>query len=223
MSNRELLVKEDLDVRKDLLRGLAGIHLEDSALLVVKVNDRHGLLLEGDETLADALDVVIDAAAGLSTLHEALQHDLLGAVHEQNEAGVHDLRRHLGLPAAVVVVVARETVDKEARLVSLVEVLEDSSLQQSDGDLCRNDLALLDQLGDHLAVGTAALDFTAKKIASAQMDEAVVLHNVGTLRPLAAAGTTKHKHNIGLVTRGSHCLIKPTKTEKQRSKKTKTK
>lgn len=83
--------KDVLDLCIDSLRGIDTGDGVDLSVLVVVLDDRVRGLGEDAETLLDGLDVVVCATAGLTTLHQALQHHLLGALKVQCELAWNDL------------------------------------------------------------------------------------------------------------------------------------
>lgn len=54
------------------------------------LDDRHRRLFKGFEALLDALDIVVGATARLAALEESSEHDVFGAVKEQNELALGD-------------------------------------------------------------------------------------------------------------------------------------
>lgn len=93
----------------DVVGGHVGADADDAVLLLVVVDDGHAGLDKGAEALADALGVVVVAAARLAALEQAALHLRLGTVVEEHEA-----RRADGLlELDGLVELAREAVDEE--------------------------------------------------------------------------------------------------------------
>jgi len=197
-SSEELFVKELADCHKDLIGSLRSVDVVDATLLLVVLHNRQRLLVEGHQTLADRLSVVVCAARRLSARKTALDHRLFRTVKEQHKTGIHLLCRHLLLPALVVAPVARETVHQEVCFVVRTlsgKGLVDSCLQKTHSNLSRNNLAKTDHLSNHSTVLAAAGHLAAEKIAGAEVLEAVLRHDVRTLRAFAAPGTAENKNN----------------------------
>jgi len=62
-------------------------HLDDPALTLKLLHDRHTCLNEGAEALFDGLEIVICTTRGLATVQKTLFHDGFGAVEEEGEFG----------------------------------------------------------------------------------------------------------------------------------------
>lgn len=141
------------------------------------------------ESLLDALLVVILAAACLAALEETLKHLFLGCGEEQDHGRLADLvmpdmlTYNVTMSQATYVLIkldclvhlAGEPIDEEATLavlptLALVLLCESSThgiLEELDGDLHRNDLALTNVLADHLTVlGAFAVLLRAKEVTS---------------------------------------------------------
>lgn len=83
--------KDVLDVGINSIGGVNTRNGVDLAILFVVLNDGVGSLGEDAEALRDGLDVIVGAAARLTALHQALQHDLFGAFEVQCKLAWHDL------------------------------------------------------------------------------------------------------------------------------------
>lgn len=142
------------------------------------------------ESLLDALLVVILAAACLAALEETLEHLFLGCGEEQDHGRLADLvmpdmleykvttmsqATHVLIKLDCLVHLAGEPIDEEATLavlptLALVLLCESSThgiLEELDGDLHRNDLALTNVLADHLTIlGAFAVLLRAKEVTS---------------------------------------------------------
>lgn len=183
-----------LGVLGDLLGGGRGVDLDDAALLLVVVDDGHAGLDKGAEALADALLVVVGAAAGLAALEQARLHGGLGAVVEEHELGGAD--RLLELEGLVQL--AREAVDQEPAALGARGLPRDlvlhRVLQQRDRHLHRHDLAVLDVVLDQLPVlGPLPVLLLPQQVARRQVREAVRRDQLGALGALAGAGACSER------------------------------
>lgn len=175
-----------------------GVNLDDLALLLELVHDRHARLDEGLEALADALGVVVGAAAGLATLQQAALHDLLGAVEEEDELGGADALFEL----VSLVELTGEAIDKEAALLgaTLLEGLGHGVLEELNGHLHGNNKAVLDVVADEVTeLGTGALLLSTQQVAGRKMNEAMLGDESGALGSLAGTGTTEDEKNGDVV------------------------
>ncbi len=188
----EPLAEALLGLGKDLVGGGDGLDLDDLALLLVVVDDGHARLDKGAEALADALGVVVGAAAGLAALEQALLHDLFRAVKEEDELGGAD--RVLELVGLVEL--AREAVDEEAALPGALfrERVRHGVLEQLDRHLHGHNQAVFDVVADKVAklrAGTVLLG--AEEVAGGEMREAVLLDELGALGALAGARAAENE------------------------------
>ncbi len=167
-----------------------GAYLGD--LVVVVLNDRPRLVLEGAEPLADRLDIVVDPAARLAALHQPFLEHLLGAVVHEH-AGDLERRAHHRLPSGEVVRVAREAVDEEA----LAAVRFDRVYKELARDLDGHDAPVADVLVDQRALLRPALALGAKQVARRQMDVSTLVDDPRALRALAGAGATQDEDDGG--------------------------
>ena len=183
---------------KDVGRRRGGVNLDNLALLLELVHDGHARLNEGLEALADALGVVVGAAAGLATLQQAALHDLLGAVEEEDELGGADaLFELVGL-----IKLTGEAVNEEAALVraTLLKGLGHGVLEELDSHLHGDDEAVLDVVADEVTeLGTGALLLSTQQVAGRQVDEAVLGDESGALSSLAGTGTTEDEKDGDVV------------------------
>eukprot|EP00053_Salpingoeca_punica_P018345 m.179517 g.179517 ORF g.179517 m.179517 type:complete len:353 (-) comp17410_c1_seq5:1665-2723(-) len=179
-------------VRVDLVDRAGGQHVADQAALCEDVEDRARFLLKRVEALAQCLDVVVVAAAALAALKHASDADLLRAVEVEHEAGV-DLVRHGLLPPFVVFQVAREAIDEEL----LASAFSHGLLNETDGNLDRDNGALLDVVVDEGGHFRPRVSLSAQQVARRQMHKAEILDNALALRALASARAAQDKHNVG--------------------------
>jgi hypothetical protein len=200
----------DLEVRSELfgealLGGLedvsgsrGGVNLDDLALLLKLIDDGHARLDKGLEALADAVGVIVSAAAGLSALKETALHDVLRAVIEEDELGGTDgLLELVGL-----IKLAGEAVNEEAALVraALLEGLSHGVLEELDGDLHGDDETVLDVVTDQIAeLRAGALLLGAQQVTSGQVHEAVLGDEVGALGSLAGARAAEDEDDSDVV------------------------
>ena len=144
-----------LEISKDVFNGVETIDPLAAALPIIEVDDRHGLIAERCESLAQGFYVVIVSAGGLASLGDAGNHSLFVGVHEQDERHVHRVPDH-ACPAVVVVLVSREAVNQEA--LGCPAVLLHAFLEKLTSDLNRDnfalDNALIDQ-GSGLGAGVS--------------------------------------------------------------------
>lgn len=179
---------------KDGLWSRGGVHLDHLALLVIVVYDGHARLDKGPESLADALGIVVGAAARLSTLEKAFLHDLFGAVEEEDHLGGADrLFKFVRL-----VKLSGETVDEEAALgsTSLGESFGHGVLEKLDGDFHGDNETVLDIVADQVAkLRTRTFLLGAQQVAGRQMSEVVFLDQVGALSSLAGTGPAEHEND----------------------------
>lgn len=201
------LSESSLDVLIDLIRGLNSLDLDDTTLFVKVVNNGHASLDKGSETLADALLVVISSAASLAAVEQTLLHDLLSALKEQSEDTLADGLLELNS----LVHLARETVNQELVDVFVLDGVLHGVLEQLNGDLHRNNLAVANVLLDQVAEVTAlAVLLFTQQITSGKMLELVVANDVGALSALASTGTTEDEDDGSLtvfVTSGEERLV----------------
>lgn len=85
----EEILEDTLKLSKNFINRLEAVNLAHFALLVVEVDDRHRLVLEGGEALAKGLDVVIISAASLGALLNALDHGVLISIEEDTEGDIN--------------------------------------------------------------------------------------------------------------------------------------
>lgn len=189
------LSEADLDVLVDLVRGLNSLDLDNTAILLKVVNDRHAGLDKGSETLADTLLIVISSAAGLATVDQTLLHDLLGTLKEQGKVALADGLFELDS----LVHLAGETVDEEFVDAVVLNGGLHGVLEQLDGDFHGDNLAVADVLLDEVAkIAALAVLLFAQQVAGREMLELVVADNVAALSALASAGTTEDKDDSSL-------------------------
>lgn len=65
------------------------IDLPALALLVIVVNDGHGLISEGCEPFLQGLDIIVIASTRLRSLENAADHGVLVCVHEEYEGDIY--------------------------------------------------------------------------------------------------------------------------------------
>ena len=148
MIQLNILLEMLLDLFEHLFGRLGGVDLNHLAVLAEVLDDGHGGVEVGVEPLLQRLEVVVGAAgAGGAAVQAPLDARLLVAHEEQDKVEV-GLVPHLLVPAAQVVLVAREAVDEELVRAGLVH----GALEQRAGDLD----------GDDGAVGDVALDQLAE-------------------------------------------------------------
>lgn len=175
---------------------LSRINLDDAALGLKFVDDRHGSLDESLKTLADAVDVVIGAARGLATVKQALLHDRFGTVKEECELS----RADAILEGVSLVELAGKAVNQELLLVLSRDSSLHGILEKLDGDLHGHNLALANVLLDHLAkLAAGPFLLLAKQIAGRQVLESVVAHQIRALGALTRAGTAQNKDDGDLI------------------------
>lgn len=181
------LVRGDLE---DDIRGRASVNLDDTALLLVAVDDGHAGLDKSLEPLLDALSVVVGSTTRLASLEESSLHDGFGAIIKENGASAaHSLLKLLGL-----VHLAGEAIDEESTLCGALALhrLTHSVLEELDGDLHRDNGAVPDAVVDEgakLAPGAGL--FSTEQITGGEVNEAVFLHQTGALRALSGTGAAE--------------------------------
>lgn len=201
------LGKTKLDVLVDFIGALNSLDLDDTTLLVKVLDNGHAGLDKGSETLANALLIVVSSAAGLATVEQTLLHDVLGALEKQGKDTLADGLFELnGL-----VHFAGEAVDKELVDAFVLDGCLHGVLEQLDGDLHGDNLAVADVLLDQVAkVGSLTVLLFTQQITGREVLELVVADNVAALGALASAGTTKDKDDNGLavsITSGKERLV----------------
>ncbi len=161
-----------LDIGKDGLDLLQSIDFPDFVLSSVNVNDRNLLLAILGQSLTESLNVVVGASRVGTALHNALDEGLFfndEVKHASEVDGVsHDL-----VPSLIVVLIAREAVNKElfrAPALLLHGCLDEAA---SDGD--RYNLAILDNLVDEGGLLRATGHLCAQKIAGGEMHKTIGL------------------------------------------------
>jgi hypothetical protein len=189
------LSEANLDVLVDLVGGLDSLDLDDTAILVKVVDNRHAGLDKSSETLSDALLVVISSTTGLATVDQTLLHDLLGALEEQSEDALANRLFELDS----LIHLARETVNEEFVCAVLLDGGLHGIFEQLDGDFHGDNLAVADVLLDQVAelASLAVLLFT-QEVAGGEMLELVVADDVGALGALASTGAAQDEDDGGL-------------------------
>lgn len=194
------LSKAELDVLVDLVRGLDSLNLDNTAVLVKVVDNRHAGLDKGSETLADTLLVVVGSTTGLAAVDQTLFHDLLGTLEEQSEVALADGLFELDS----LVHLAGKAINEELVNVVVLDGGLHGILEQLDGDFHGDNLAVADVLLDQVTeVAALAILLFTQKVAGGEMLELVVADNVGALSALASAGTTEDEDNSGLTLSGT--------------------
>jgi len=189
------LSETDLDILVDLVRSLNSLDLDNTAILVKVIDNRHAGLDKGSETLANTLLVVIGSATGLAAVDQTLLHDLFGALKEQSKDALADRLFELDS----LVHLARETINEELVCAILLDGGLHGVFEQLDGDFHGNNLAVADVLLDQVAeLATLAVLLFAQKVAGGEMLELVVADDVGALGALASTGTTEDEDDSGL-------------------------
>lgn len=189
------LGKAELDVLVDLIRFLHGLDLDNTAIFIKVVDDRHAGLDKGSETLADARLIVVSSTAGLSAIDQTLLHDVLGAVKEQSEDALAD--RLLELNGLIHL--TREAVNEEFVDALVLDGRLHCVLEQLDRHFHGHDLAVADVFFNQVAeVAAGAVLLFAQQVAGGQVLELVVADNVAALGAFACAGATQHENDNGL-------------------------
>ena len=184
----------------DLVRGLDSLNLDNTAILVKVVDNRHAGLDKGSETLANALLIIVSSATGLAAVDQTLLHDLLGTLEEKSKVALADGLFELDS----LVHLARETVDEELVDVVVLDGGLHGVFEQLDGDFHGDNLAVADVLLDQVAeVAALAILLFAQKVTGGEMLELVVADDVAALGALASAGTTEDEDDGGLAISGT--------------------
>jgi hypothetical protein len=179
----------------DLVRGLNCLDLDNTAILLKVVDDRHASLDKGSETLANTLLVIISSATGLAAVDQTLLHDLFGTLKEQGEVALADGLFKLNS----LVHLARETVDEEFVDVIVLDGGLHGVFKQLDGDFHRDNLAVANIFLDQVTEITAlAVLLFAQKVTGGEMLELVIADDVAALSALASAGTTEDEDDRSL-------------------------
>jgi hypothetical protein len=179
----------------DLIRGLNSLDLDNTAVLVKVVDNRHAGLDKGSEALADTLLVIISSATSLAAVDQTLLHDLFGALKEESEDALADGLFELNS----LVHFARETVNEELVCAVFLDGGLHGVFEQLDGDFHGDNLAVADVLFDQVTeLAALAVLLFAQKVASGEMLELVVADDVGALGALASTGTTQDEDDSGL-------------------------
>lgn len=189
------LGEADLDVLVNLVGSLDSLDLDDTAVLVKVLDNRHAGLDESSETLANALLVVIGSATGLAAVDQTLLHDVLGALEEEGEDTLAD--RLLKLNSLVHL--AGETVDEELVDALVLDSGLHGVLEQLDSNLHGDNLAIANVFLDQVTeVATLTVLLLTQKVTSGKMLELVVADDVAALSALAGTGTTENEDDSSL-------------------------
>lgn len=158
---------------------------DGAALVLVVVDDGLGVLVESCQSLLDGLLVVVDAAGSLSAVQESLHHHLVGDLEVQHLGTRHD--RLLELDALGLF--SRITVDEEA--FGGGDPRQHGLRQQVQHHLQRDEVALLHDGVETLAPLRARADLLPQQVAGGEVGVAILLHDLVTLRPLPAPGSSQ--------------------------------
>mmetsp|Transcript_14790 Transcript_14790/g.29674 ORF Transcript_14790/g.29674 Transcript_14790/m.29674 type:complete len:219 (+) Transcript_14790:231-887(+) len=191
---REEAEEDGLGLVPDVVGGLRGLHRPQHLPLPEPRQHRLRLLRERCETLLDALDVVVRPPRRLPPLQQPLLQLLLRALEVEAE-GHGRAVPDLPFPALAVVEGAGEAVDEEAAGGGGLHGLE----EQTDGDLHRHDLALLDVILDQRRVRRLRRLLLTQQVSRRQVHPPELLHDVGALRALPGPRPPQHKHHLGLL------------------------
>lgn len=113
--------QRSVNVLENIVGRFIRVNLSDFAERSIMVDDGHRVVHVSVEALLQAFEVVIGAAAArLSTFQTPLNALVRRTLEEKDEEKV-DLLRHLPLPALQVVFVAREAIDEEFVVASLLK------------------------------------------------------------------------------------------------------
>lgn len=201
---------------KDLVGGGNGLHPDNPAMFLVAVDDGHASLSEDAEAFADALGVVIVSDASLTTLKQALLHDVFGAVKEEDELGGADgILKLVGLFE-----LAWETINEEAALSGAfgVKDIGHGVFEQSDCHLHGHKEAVLRVVANQVAeLGAGAVLLSAYEVTRGQMGEAMLLDELGALRALASAGAAKNEDDSDILVRGDGAAVFDELTARRRA------
>ena len=183
------------------------------------IHHGHARVDKGSEPLCDAFGIVIGAPRGFAPLEEPGLHDILGTVEEEGEGGwanggfeMEGLIHFTGeawmvvvrtrLLCCVVDLSLREgkgkrergcTIDeKSPRAAVSFNFLSHGVFKELHCDFHGNDLSRADIFFDHAAEFTVrSILLCAEEIPRAQMDEAVIAHEIGALGSFSRAGAAE--------------------------------
>lgn len=80
-----------MNVLIDFVNRLVATNTDDIRFGFEVFDNGHAGVFESLESLLDGLDVVVTSATGLTTFQQPLEHDVFGAVEEQDELAFDDV------------------------------------------------------------------------------------------------------------------------------------
>ena len=160
-----------------------------AALAGVVLDNRLGVLVEGDETLLDGSFVIISSARGLCSLQQSLSHGLIRHLEVENvSAGSDGLLKLLSLSN-----LTRISVNQES--LGSTQLLDHGLGQKIQNSCKRHQLTRLHDRSQVLASLRSRSHLLSEQVTRAEVGEAVLCHDLVALSSLATAGSSQHPDN----------------------------
>lgn len=148
--NSTLFVQDGFHISEHLVDGARGVYGAHLAVFLIQFNDWSGRLQVGLDSFLQAFSVVISASTALPSFKTSVDANLVTAVKEKHKFDICFVD-HNGVPPRQVVLVSRETIYEETELfIVFLHGLFHCLPEQVDGDLHRDDPALLDVVVNEL-------------------------------------------------------------------------